>query len=164
MTVYSNKRLPRDTKYRSGFERVTANALHSLGVEYGYEAIKIQYLIPAMLHTYTPDWILWSNGIIIETKGLFNASDRKKHLMIRKQHPELDIRFVFCNSRVPICKGSKTTYARWCERNGFIYSDRTIPMEWYKEKPRPYLQVLKRVGSVQYEHKKQCSPELPKKG
>lgn len=157
MTIYSNTKLPRNTKYRSGFERVTAEALHKSGVEYGYEAIKIQYMIPAMLHTYTPDWILWSNGVIIETKGLFSASDRKKHIMIKKQHPELDIRFVFCDSRAPICKGSKTSYAKWCEKNGFIYADKTIPVAWFREKPRPYLQRLKLVGAVQYENKKPSS-------
>ena len=38
------------------------------------------------------------NGIIIETKGRFTAADRRKHLLVRKQHPHLDIRFVFENS------------------------------------------------------------------
>ena len=60
------------------------------------------------IRTYTPDFEL-PNGIIIESKGRFVAADRKKHLLVQKQHPELDIRFVFSNSKAKISKGSKTT-------------------------------------------------------
>jgi hypothetical protein len=53
---------------------------------------------------------------------------------IKKQHPNLDIRFVFENSRRKLSKGAKTTYALWCDRNNFLYADRVIPEEWLKEK------------------------------
>ena len=89
-------------------------------------------MIPASNHTYTPDFQL-PNGIIIETKGRFVASDRKKHLLVKKQHPELDIRFIFQNAKGRINKGSKTTYADWCVKNGFLYADKEIPYEWFKE-------------------------------
>ncbi|API58493.1 hypothetical protein BSL82_03555 [Tardibacter chloracetimidivorans] len=46
----------------------------------------------------------------------------------------LDIRFVFSRSSSPIYKGSKTTLGAWCEKNGFLYADKTIPEEWIKEK------------------------------
>ena len=48
-------------------------------------------------HQNSPNPILFrlDNGIIIETKGAFNSADRKKHKLIKEQHPELDIRFMF---------------------------------------------------------------------
>jgi hypothetical protein len=52
--------------------------------------------------------------------------------LIKQQHPELDIRFVFSNSRSRISKQSKTTYADWCEKNGFMFADKSIPKEWLK--------------------------------
>jgi len=78
---------------------------------------------------YTPDFIL-ANGVIIETKGRFVSNDRRKHVEIKKQHPELDIRFVFQNSRSKIYKGAKSTYGDWCKRHGFLYADKFIPDEW----------------------------------
>jgi hypothetical protein len=83
--------------------------------------------------TYTPDFVL-DNGIIIETKGRFIPSDRSKHLRIREQHPDLDIRFVFSNPNARLYKGSKSTYASWCEKYGFKYAKEKIPVEWIKER------------------------------
>jgi hypothetical protein len=114
--------------YRSGLEDVISKDLKKRGVDFGYETVKIKWqLIESK--TYTPDFIL-PNGIIIESKGRFVPDDRKKHLKVREQNPELDIRFVFSNSRNKIRKGSKTTYAMWCEKNNFLYADKRIPDEW----------------------------------
>jgi len=115
--------------YRSGLEEVVDNALKQRNIDGEYEKHKIKYVVPATDHTYTPDFRL-PNGIFVETKGRFVTEDRKKHVLIRKQHPELDIRFVFQNSKNKIRKGSPTTYADWCVKHGFIYADKTIPREW----------------------------------
>lgn len=61
------------------------------------------------------------------------TQDRLKHLEIKAQHPALDIRFVFSNSNQKISKTSKTTYAAWCEKHGFMYADKSIPESWLKE-------------------------------
>jgi hypothetical protein len=53
--------------------------------------------------------------------------------MIQEQYPELDIRFVFSNSKARLSKLSQTTYGMWCDKNGFLYSDKTIPEEWLNE-------------------------------
>jgi len=116
--------------YRSGLEDRISEQLKSLSVPFKYEEFKIKYEVHEN-RTYTPDFEL-PNGIIIESKGRFVAADRKKHLLVKKQHPELDIRFVFSNSRAKINKGSKTTYGDWCDKHGFIYSDKRIPDEWLK--------------------------------
>lgn len=118
--------------YRSGLELKISQYLDSLFVEYEYEKVKIEWEDLAY-RTYTPDFVL-QNGIIIETKGQFTAADRRKHLMIKRQHPDLDIRFVFENSSRKLRKGAKSSYAEWCIKYGFRYYDRVIPEEWLKEK------------------------------
>ena len=117
--------------YRSGLEDKISEQLKSLSVPVKYEQFKISYEVNET-RTYTPDFEL-PNGIIIESKGRFVAADRKKHLLIQKQHPLLDIRFVFSNSKAKINKGSKTSYADWCNKFGFIYADKLIPKGWIDE-------------------------------
>ena len=118
--------------YRSGLEFKISMSLDTIKYKYDYESIKIEWEDLAY-RTYTPDFIL-NNGIIIETKGRFLTTDRRKHLCIKKQHPKLDIRFVFTNSRSKLSKGAKSTYAEWCIKHGFRYYDRIIPEDWLKEK------------------------------
>jgi hypothetical protein len=114
--------------YRSGLEETVANQLKKLGIQVLYETTKIEYRVEET-RKYTPDFVL-PNGVVVETKGRFVAADRKKHLLIKKQHPELDIRFVFTNSKAKLSKASKTTYAEWCTKHGFLYADKEIPIEW----------------------------------
>lgn len=116
--------------YRSGLEEKVSEDLTKRSVKFEYETKKIGYVVHES-RTYTPDFIL-PNGVIIETKGRFTLEDRKKHLLVKAQHPDLDIRFVFSNSRNKIRKGSKTSYADWCDKNGFMYADKRIPDEWIK--------------------------------
>lgn len=125
-------RAARKHGYRSGLELKVAQELDEQGVAYLYEKVKIEWEDLAY-RTYTPDFVL-NNGIIIETKGQFTAADRRKHLAIKKQHPKLDIRFVFENSRRKLRKGAKSTYAEWCVKYDFMYYDRIIPEDWLKEK------------------------------
>lgn len=121
--------------YRSGLEEKVGAQLEAEGVEAEYEPFKIPYVVPATKHTYTPDYVL-PNGIIIETKGRFVVEDRKKHQLIKAQYPSLDIRFVFQNPNAKIRKGSPTSYANWCEKNGFLFSAKAIPAEWIAESNR----------------------------
>lgn len=127
--------------YRSGLEQAVDELLKSHSIDGRYEQFYIGYVVPESEHKYTPDFVL-PNGIIIETKGVWDAEDRKKHLLIKEQHPELDIRFVFNRSKSPIYKGSKTTYASFCEKYGFKYSDKKIPEEWFKEPKRKYSKTI----------------------
>lgn len=117
--------------FRSGLEDKIAKQLEDAGIKVEYETTKIKYVQPTTYHTYTPDFVL-PNGIIVETKGRFVAADRKKHLLIKQQHPDLDIRFVFQRSQNTISKGSKTTYADWADKHGFKYADKEIPEEWLR--------------------------------
>ena len=132
MSPYKQFRAARKYGYRSGLEIKISDYLKELKVKFVYEGIKIEWEDLAY-RTYTPDFVL-HNGIIIETKGRFTAADRRKHLAIKKQHPKLDIRFVFTNSKSKLRKGAKSSYADWCIKYDFRYYDRIIPEDWLKEK------------------------------
>jgi len=119
--------------YRSGFEHTVSKELTEAKVKFEYETTVIPYIKPETNHTYTIDFTL-PNGILVETKGRWVLEDRKKHLLIKIQHPKLDIRLVFQNSKGKIRKGSKTTYADFCNKNYIIWADKSIPKAWYNEK------------------------------
>lgn len=116
------------TKYRSNFEVDVAGDLVRRGITFQYEPDAYEY-VPNPT-TYTPDFYVPEYNFYIESKGFFSPEDRTKHLTFRKQHPNIDIRFVFMNSNTKIRKNSKTTYGDWCNKKGFKYSDRTINDEW----------------------------------
>lgn len=118
--------------YRSGLESKVSEQLNEAEVDFEYEAFKIEYEVHET-RKYTPDFKL-PNGIIIETKGRFLSADRKKHLLVQQQHPDLDIRFVFSNSNAKLNKGAKSTYADWCRKHGFLYADKWIPKGWIEER------------------------------
>lgn len=136
---------PEARGYRSGLEGKVAKRLEELGIEAEYEAYEIPYTVPKSSHKYSPDFVL-PNGIIIETKGRFVLADRKKHLLLKDQRPDLDIRFVFSRSAQPINKGSKTTYADWCNKHGFLYADKLIPEEWIQEEGTKDVKLAKKAS------------------
>ena len=96
----NSKRRHNSRRYRSGLEETLADYLTHHQKEVRYELLKVQWE-DLRYRTYTPDFLL-DNGIICEAKGLFDNDDRRKHLAIQKQHPELDIRFVFSNAQAKL--------------------------------------------------------------
>lgn len=92
--------------------------------------------------------MLLPNGIVIELKGLWTTEDRRKHKLIRAQHPGVDVRMVFSNAQAKIAKKSPTTYAKFAETMGMKWAHRSIPDEWLTE---PINQVsvdaLKEIGA-----------------
>ena len=127
------KRPKKVNSWRSGLEKGISEQLTSLGVPFEYESFKIEYLINET-RKYTQDFKL-PNGIIIESKGYFDTADRKKHLLIKEQYPELDIRFVFTRATTKITKNSKTSYGDWCDKHGFKWAVKFIPEGWLHEVP-----------------------------
>ena len=120
------------SKYKSGLEEEAVLFLKTRQRKVRYEKLKIEWE-DLRYRTYTPDFEL-DNGIIIEMKGLFAASDRRKHIEVQRQHPTLDIRFVFSNANSKLYKGAKSRYCDWCDQKGFRWAHRVIPEEWLKEK------------------------------
>tara|TARA_R110000851_G_scaffold49087_3_gene118183 strand:- start:208 stop:600 length:393 start_codon:yes stop_codon:yes gene_type:complete len=127
------RRIKKINGYRSGFENTLGSQLNESNTKFEYETTVIPYIKPETSHTYTVDFTL-PNGILIEAKGRWVMEDRKKHMLIRAQHPELDIRFVFMNPNGKIRKGSNTTYADFCDKHGILWSSKTIPLQWLKSK------------------------------
>ena len=117
--------------YRSGFEHKVSDQLTEQKIKFGYEDTVINYIKPETHHKYTIDFTL-PNGILVETKGRWVIEDRKKHLLIKQQHPELDIRLVFQSAKTKIRKGSKTTYGDWCDKHGIVWAEKNVPESWLK--------------------------------
>ena len=130
--AYAARDIRKVGAFRSGLEDNISKQLEGKGIKFNYELWKIPYVVPASNHVYTPDFLL-PNGIFIETKGLWESDDRRKHLLIREQFPELDIRLVFSSSRTKLYKGSPTSYGEWCEKHDILFADKLIPVEWLKE-------------------------------
>ena len=118
------------TRYRSNFEVGFASDLIKRGLSFDYEPDSYEF-VPNTT-TYTPDFYIPEYNFYIETKGFFTSEDRTKHLTFRKQHPSIDIRFVFMNVNTKINKRSKTSYGDWCNKYGFKFSNRVIDDEWLR--------------------------------
>lgn len=132
MARKSNKRkIAIKNGYKSGFEYDTALQLESKKIKFKYESEKVSFTVPEKKRTYTPDFFL-PNGVIIETKGRWTLEDRKKHLLIKDQNPNLDIRIVFQNENQKIRKGSKTSYADFCTKHGILFASKEIPEDWLR--------------------------------
>lgn len=129
----NRRKTKRAGTFRSFFEGKVASALSRAGVPYRYEEDKIRFVQPSKNRLYNPDFSL-PNGIILEAKGLFDADDRQKHLWIKEQFPTLDIRFVFQYPYNALYKGSKKSYADWCDKHGFKWCHGpAIPESWLNE-------------------------------
>ena len=114
--------------YRSMFEVNFAASLKARGVEAVYEPEKLPYTLH---YDYVPDFKL-SNGVYLECKGKLDPDSRRKMLAVKRQHPSLDIRFVFMRASNRLRKGSKTTYAQWAESHGFKWCEGMPPKDWFK--------------------------------
>jgi len=114
--------------FRSGLEVEIAGQLIKNKVEFEYEKHQLEY--QRNPSKYIPDFYLPHLGFYIEVKGRLQTSDRVKHQLIKEQHPEVDIRFVFGRASNKIRRGSKTTYGEWADRYGIPWADGKVPKEW----------------------------------
>ena len=126
------------TGFRSGLEAAVNRDLSSRGVPFLYEGMVMCYVTPATPHKYSPDWVFTAPDgsfcpIVIESKGRFLSEDRSKHLLIKAQNPDWEVRFLYSNAQARINKNSRTTYAAWCEKHGFKWAHRKVPEEWVQE-------------------------------
>lgn len=124
----------REEGVRSPLELVIKKQLDSAGAKYTFEAVKVDFTIPARSTFYRPDFLL-ANHILLEVKGEWTTEDRKKHKLIKEQHPDLDIRIVFGDARRKIGSTSQTSYALYCDRLGIPWAHRNVPQEWLEEPP-----------------------------
>jgi hypothetical protein len=145
----------RTGKFDSGLERDNNKVLEKSGLTFGYNdgPCKIDYVINqrhsscsdcgstnvGKKHKYTADFWFYSKSgklILIETKGhprAWTGKTRAKHVAIKKQYPEVDLRFVFNNKNAKIGRGAKTTNKQWCDQQGFECESNLIPKRWLEE-------------------------------
>lgn len=93
-----------------------------------YETEKLPYVV---FKNYIPDFIILTptGKIYLEVKGWFRPEDITKMLAVKKQNPDLDIRFYFPSNN-KLNAGSETRYSDWSERHGFPYYIGTLPKTW----------------------------------
>ena len=118
-------------KFKSKFEQIVSKVL---GKRAQYEPDKIKFVQPAVDRTYIPDWKIGEH-VYIETKGKLDLETRKKMVWVKEQHPQLKFYILFQNAFNRITKRSNTTYADWCDRNGFEWGHypHGIPEHWFEQ-------------------------------
>ncbi len=115
--------------FKSGFERTLAANLRARGIKFQYESTKFPYVLQ---RSYNPDFEIVDHGFFIETKGRLDRDSKAKMAAVKKQHPNIDIRFVFMYPNKKIA-GTKQTHAQWAERNGFLWAEGVAPESWFNE-------------------------------
>ena len=124
-----------ERKRRSKLELKFEEILKENKAEYEYEVTVIPYKVPESNHKYTVDWTL-PKGILLETKGyLSDYQERHKYVLLKEQHPDLDLRFVFDNPN-KLCGGTKTTHGAWATKYKFPYcsvKDHETIQQWVTE-------------------------------
>ena len=112
-------------------------------ITWQYEPTRIPWMpAPVKERTYTPDFkIVREDGSIffVEFKGFLRPGDKTKMRAVKKQHPEIDIRFVFMNAHKYASKhirkdGTRQTYAQWAESHNYLWSHQVLPPEWLNER------------------------------
>lgn len=120
-------------KFRSGLEKKIYEDAETRGHTMDYEPSEpvVRYVVPSR---YIPDFKL-GNGILIEAKGWLRPRDRGKMLRVKKENPDLDIRFVLQRANSKIGKApSSLMYWQWCEKHDFLWAEGHIPEDWFHEK------------------------------
>lgn len=125
---------------RSGLELQVSIFLKHHKISYEFEAEVIPYVSEPERHKYTPDFKITTRTgkvLYIETKGRMELADRKKHLWIKKQHPHLDIRFVFSKPNSWDRAAKTRSYGKWATDHGFKWCGKSqFPLkikEWANE-------------------------------
>ena len=125
--AYNKLKNKKEPKFRSKLEEKVATLLKELGVSFEYESTQVPYVIQ---HHYTPDFLL-PNHVYLETKGYWDAADRRKVLAVKRDNPDIDLRMVFQSPYNTISKKSKTTYAKWCDKHDIPWTAyHEIPLDW----------------------------------
>jgi mannosyltransferase OCH1-like enzyme len=131
------RRVKRQDKYKSNFEADVA-AYYKDQLE--YEVTKIKFQQPSVNRTYNPDFTPTKiENLFIETKGKLSMDDRKKHLLLKDQHPDKEIVLLFQNSNNKITRRSNTTYGDWCDANDII---------WFCWKTKPPPKTIKELHKI----------------
>lgn len=131
------KRVP-GTEFRSKFEASISKYLLSKGVQFTFERLTLPFVQPSKKRKYKPDFKIEETSVVIEAKGYLTARDREKLLLVREQHPNVNLVLLFMDSRKRLNKRSPTSYADWCTKHGIPFADfrSGIPDNWLHNKEK----------------------------
>jgi hypothetical protein len=134
---------------RSREEELVEAALAGLSQPFVYESVKL----PFSLHrVYTPDFS--ADGIHVEVKGWWPPEDRAKLKAVRLANPNEIILVVLIRPELTISKGSKTTYATWCDKWGISW----VP---YSKDPNELRQCLENALSQSTSRALSAAVQMP---
>ena len=117
---------------RSTYEDRLLEELDDRQANFEYETERFVYTVE---RSYVPDFIFRDKRLLVEAKGYFTPEDRSKILKALPAIREAgwELRFVFQRAQNKLNKRSKTTYAAWCDKHGFIWAEGMIPKDWYAD-------------------------------
>lgn len=116
-------------KYKSQLEkRIHTGPMKVL--TYEPKDARLSYIVPKM---YQPD-LRGRDGALYEIKGRARTSDElRKYVLVKSQHPNIDLRFILMNPNVRAYPGCRTTLANWLAKYGFEWChEDSIPVTWRK--------------------------------
>ncbi len=120
-----------------------AKDLETKDINWEYEPEKFEWWPPPVkVRTYTPDFkIVRADGsyFYVEFKGYLRPGDKTKMRAIKKQNPDVDIRFVFMNAYKYASKnirkdGTRQMYHEWATMYGYQWAHQVMPQEWLDER------------------------------
>ena len=117
----------RTGKYRSRFEALIALQLDGVRHEYEPKKQKLNYVVEKK---YQPDFWIPAHNLLVETKGYFPQADRTKMVAVQRSNPGVRLLLVFQNASQRLSSRSSMTYAKWAEKNGFEWSEKSIPKHY----------------------------------
>ena len=137
MRCVAHKTEYKGTTFDSRFEASLAQYFDDQGIHWEYEPVRIPWY-PEKRY-YKPDFkVVLPSGesFFVEAKGYFDSSMRAKMKQVKCQHPDIDIRFVFMDGNLSICKSAdkRTSYNEWAEKHGYTLWDVTLPPKEKKKK------------------------------
>ncbi len=112
-----------DDTYRSPEEELLAQRMERERIPFSYEEVKLTYSHVTRT-SYRPDFKVATpiGDVLVEVKGFWPHANRQKVKQVVKQ---LDVRLVmvFMKPGNKLSKQTKTTYAKFCEKNGIAWVD-----------------------------------------
>lgn len=128
-TKWKSRSLQKKTsKRRSALEDHFERFLQARGVKYAYEQLKVYFTPAPKKRSKLFDWFgprpkKGERWRIVETKGYWHAKSRLAETLAIEQNPQIEVMYLFQNPNLPIVKGSKTTYAMWCEKKQIAWTE-----------------------------------------
>lgn len=113
--------------FRSNLELRVAKILKGAGLPFSFEPGTVPYILEC---TYLKDFEVC--GWVVETKGYWDANDRRKQREVRRQNPHLKI--VMCFSDPSLKATPQKTYAEFCDWKGWEWCTPETLLEFLNAK------------------------------